>query len=76
MQLRFIIMITIILNFMGIPNHLQQKPTYTQKSFEVLDTDMLARLFKTLVRSIIEYGNSLWSPYFIFSIKEFWRTPM
>ena len=36
-----------------------------KKSFESLDPDMLARLFKTLVRPIIEYGNTIWGPHFI-----------
>ena len=36
-----------------------------KKSFESLDQDMLARLFKTLVRPIIEYGNTIWEPHFI-----------
>ena len=31
-----------------------------KKSFESLDPDMLARLFKTLVRLIIEYANTIW----------------
>ena len=36
-----------------------------KKSFESLDQDMLARLFKTLVRPIIEYGNTIWGPHII-----------
>ena len=35
------------------------------KSFEFLYPDMLVKLFKTLVRPIIEYGNTIWGPHFI-----------
>ena len=32
------------------------------KSFEYLEPNMLIRLFKTLVRPIVEYGNTIWAP--------------
>jgi len=35
------------------------------KSFECLDVDSLPRLYKALVRPIIEYANSILGPYYI-----------
>ena len=35
------------------------------KSFPFTDNDMLINLYKSLVRSIIEYGNTIWGPYYI-----------
>jgi len=35
------------------------------KSFECLDVDSLPRLYKALVRPIIEYANSICGPYYI-----------
>ena len=36
-----------------------------KRSFDHLDSDMLTKLFVTIVRPIIEYGNSIWGPSFI-----------
>ena len=35
-----------------------------KKSFEYLDSDMLSKLFTTLVRPILEYSNAIWGPLF------------
>ena len=35
-----------------------------KKSFEYLDSSMLSKLFTTLVRPILEYGNAIWGPLF------------
>ena len=36
-----------------------------KRSFEFLDSNMITRLFKSLVRPILEYGNCIWGPHFI-----------
>jgi len=41
------------------------------KSFECLDVDSLPRLYKALVRPIIECANSIWSPFYIGDQKKF-----
>jgi len=35
------------------------------KSFECFDIDSLPRLYKALVRPVIEYANSVWGPFYI-----------
>ena len=35
-----------------------------KKSFEYLDSSMLSKLFTTVVRPILEYGNAIWGPLF------------
>ena len=35
-----------------------------KKSFEYLDWGMFSKLFTTLVRPILEYGNAIWGPLF------------
>ena len=35
------------------------------KSFHFTDNNMLINLYKSLVRPIIEYGNTIWRPYYI-----------
>ena len=35
------------------------------KSFHFTDTNMLINLYKSLVRPIIEYENTIWGPYYI-----------
>ena len=35
------------------------------KSFEYLNTSMLLQLFKSFVRPILEYGNTVWGPMFV-----------
>ena len=35
------------------------------KSFECKDSDVMVKLYKTLVHPIIEYNNVLWGPYLI-----------
>ena len=34
------------------------------KSFECKDSDVMAKLYKTLVRPIIEYNNVIWGPFY------------
>ena len=34
------------------------------KSFESLDRDTLPKLFTTLVRPHLEYGNAVWGPFY------------
>ena len=34
------------------------------KSFEYLDIDSLPRLYKALVRPVVEYANSIWGPFY------------
>jgi len=36
-----------------------------KKSFEYPDSDMLSKLFTTLVGPILEYSNAIWGPLFI-----------
>ena len=36
-----------------------------KKSFEYLDSDMLSKLFTTLVRPILEHSNAIWGSLFI-----------
>jgi len=36
-----------------------------RKTFQFTDKNMSIILYKTLVRPIIEYGNSVWGPYYI-----------
>jgi len=35
-----------------------------RQSFEYTNTDMILRLYKSLVRPIIEYGNIIWGPHY------------
>ena len=35
------------------------------KSFECKDSDVMVKLYKTLVRPIIEYNNVLWGPFYV-----------
>ena len=35
------------------------------KSFEYLSTNMLLQLYKSFVRPILEYGNTVWGPMFV-----------
>ena len=35
------------------------------KSFEYLSTNMLLQLYKSFVRTILEYGNTVWGPVFV-----------
>jgi len=35
------------------------------KSFACLDSDMLVCLYKSMVRSILEYANVIWGPYYL-----------
>jgi len=35
------------------------------KAFECKDSDIMAKLYKTLVRPIIEYNNVIWVPFYI-----------
>jgi len=35
------------------------------KTFQFADNDMFVTLYKTSVRSVIEYGNSVWRPRYI-----------
>ena len=41
-----------------------------RRSFTYLDSDTFVRLFKSLVRPILEYGNTVWSPYLKTQINE------
>ena len=36
-----------------------------RRSFEYVNTDMILRLYKTLIRPVIEYGNVIWGPHYI-----------
>ena len=35
------------------------------KSFECKDSDVIVKLYKTLVRPIIKYNNVLWGPFYV-----------
>ena len=35
-----------------------------RKTFQCRDQDMVTRLFKSLIRPILEYGNLLWGPFY------------
>ena len=35
------------------------------RSFECKDSDVMVKLYKTLVRPIIEYNNVLWGPFYV-----------
>ena len=47
-----------------LPPKVNQVLGMIKKSFEYLDSDMLSKLFTTLVRPILEYGNAIWRPLF------------
>ena len=36
-----------------------------RRSFKYVNTDMILRLYKTLIRPVIEYGNVIWGPHYI-----------
>ena len=36
-----------------------------KKSFEYLDVHMVSKLFTTLIRSTLEYSNSIWGPRYV-----------
>ena len=35
-----------------------------KRSFKCLDKKMITKLYKSLIRLVLEYGNSMWGPYF------------
>jgi len=39
--------------------------TIIRKTFQFTDNQMFVTLYKTIVRLIIEYGNSVWGPHYI-----------
>ena len=41
-----------------------------KRSFACLDSEMLVHLYKSMVRSIIEYANVTWSPYYVMDQKK------
>jgi len=41
-----------------------------KRSFTCLDSDMLVRLYKSMVRPILEYANVIWGPYYLMDQKE------
>ena len=43
------------------------------KSFEYLNNKMLPQLYKSFVRPILEYGNIVWGPQFIFDQEKIQR---
>ena len=45
-----------------------------KKSFEHITIDTLPLLYKTLIRPILEYGNSIWGPHFILDQQAVERT--
>jgi len=36
-----------------------------KRSFACLDSDMLVRLYKSMVQPILEYANVIWGPYYL-----------
>ena len=41
-----------------------------KKSFSYLNSDMLVRLYKSMVRPILEYGNIIWGPHYLMDQKK------
>jgi len=55
-----------ILNFMNIvTNKANCLLGLIKRSFACLDSDMLVRLYKSMVRPILEYANVIWGPYYL-----------
>ena len=38
---------------------------FIHKSFECKDSDVMVKLYKTYVCTIIEYNNVLWGPFYV-----------
>jgi hypothetical protein len=43
------------------------------KSFSIRDSDVLTKIFKAHVRSILEFGSILWNPYHVYATKHIER---
>ena len=41
-----------------------------KSSFAYLDSNMLVRLYKSVVRPILEYGNIIWGPHYLMDQKK------